>query len=92
MKTCNTIKAISLTLVLAIAASVSSCTSSKRTYDVIKETDIWYECSSFEVSDLYPAEEYEYYYFETVGADDGAVYIKVEAIKSFEGNYNETAL
>ena len=74
---------------LAIAASVSSCTSSKRTYDVIKETDTWYECSSFEVSDLYPAEEYEYYYFETVGADDGAVYIKVEAIKSFEGNYND---
>lgn len=89
MKINNSIKAVSLTLVLTIAASVSSCTASQRSYDVIKESDTWYECSSFEVSDLYPTEEYEYYYFETVGADDGAVYIMVEAVKKSEGNYSE---
>ena len=66
---------------------MTSCSSKKKEYEVIKESDPWYECSSFEISGLYPEDEYEYSEFETVGTTDDAIYIKAEAQKYFEGNY-----
>ena len=76
-------------MVLVFTASSASCSAKKREYRTIKDTDKWYECSSFDVSDLYDPAEYESCYFETVGATEDSVYIKAEAIKHIEGNYRE---
>ena len=89
MKTGFATKLISLSLVLAFTASSASCSSRKRSYRTIKDSDAWYECSSFDVSELYASEEYEYCYFETVGATEDTVYIKAEAVKHFDGDYRE---
>ena len=82
-----TTKLISLSMVLVFTASSASCSSKKREYRTIKDTDTWYECSSFDVSALYDPAEYEYCYFETVGATEDTVYIKTEAVKHFDGDY-----
>ena len=89
MKKGTATKLISLSLVLAFATSAASCSSRKREYRTIKDTDTWYECSSFEVSDLYPAEDYEYCYFETVGANEDNIYVMAEAVKHFDGDISK---
>ena len=68
---------------------MTSCSSKKREYEVIKESDPWYECSSFDISNLYPDDVYEYSDFETVGATADAIYIKAEAQKIFDGNIDD---
>ena len=89
MKTRKDLKLISSLLALLIALQITSCSSKKKEYEVIKESDPWYECSSFEISGLYPKDEYEYSDFETVGTTDNAIYIKANAQKYFEGNYKD---
>ena len=69
MKTRKDLKLISALLVMLIALSSSSCSSKKKTYEVIKETDPWYEVTSFETDNLYPSDKYEYSWFEIVGIE-----------------------
>lgn len=89
MKTRKDLQLISALLATLIALPVTSCSAKKRKYEVIKESDPWYECSSFDISNLYPDDVYEYSDFETVGATDDAIYIKAEAQKIFDGNIND---
>ena len=51
-------------MITLIALSSTSCASKKKTYEVIKEDDPWYEVTTFEVSDVYSSDIYEYCYFE----------------------------
>ena len=76
-------------MALLFALQITSCSSKNKGYEVIKESDPWYECTTFEVSDLYPESEYEYSNFETIGALDGAIYIKADAQKIFEGSFKD---
>ena len=87
MKTRKDLKLISALLVVLIALPSSSCSSKKKTYEVIKETDPWYEVSSFETTNLYPAEKYEYSWFEVIGATEDSVYLMAEAEKHYDGDY-----
>ena len=89
MKTGKDLKLISSLMALLFALQITSCSSKNKEYEVIKESDPWYECTTFEVSDLYPESEYEYSNFETIGALDGAIYIKAEAQKIFEGSFKD---
>ena len=89
MKTRKNLKLISVLMITLIALSSTSCASNKRKYEVIKETDLWYDVNSFEVSDLYPADQYNYAEFETIGATSDAVYVKVEAEKPYPGGYSK---
>lgn len=89
MKRINRNKLISLTLALLMTASVASCASNKKEYSTVKAEDPWYECTSFSVSDLYPAEEYEYVSFLTVGATEDTIYIMAVAEKHIEGNVRD---
>ena len=82
-------KTISTVTVMLIGASSFACSSGGREYEVIKESDPWYGCTSFEVADLYPSDLYDYVDYQTVGATDGSVYIRVEAEKRYEGDINE---
>ncbi len=79
MKTRKDIKFISALLVMFIALSSVSCASKKKNYEVIKETDPWYEVTSFETSDLYSSDVYDYCYLEKIGASEDSVYMKAEA-------------
>ena len=81
-------KLISISMAVLFAASSASCTSAKKEYDVIKDSDTWYECSSFEVSDLYPKDQYDYCTFDTVGSMDNAVYVMAMALRHFDGDYS----
>ena len=76
-------------MVLVFTASSVSCSSKKREYREIRADDTWYECSSFEVSDLYPSDVYEYCYFDTVGATEDSVFIKAEALKHSDADYSK---
>lgn len=89
MKTGKDLKLISSLMALLFALQMTSCSSKNKEYEVIKESDPWYECTTFEVSDLYPESEYEYSNFETIGALDGAIYIKADAQKIFEGSFKD---
>ena len=71
---------------MLITLSSTSCASKKRTYEVIKETDPWYEVTSFEASSVYSSEEYEYSYFEKIGASEDSVYIMAQAQKNYSGD------
>ena len=82
-------KILSLTMVLVFTASSASCSQKKREYRTIVGSDPWYECSSFEVSDLYPDDAYEFCNFETVGTSDDSVYIRAEALRLVTGDYKE---
>lgn len=82
-------KFISLSLALLMTASVASCASNKKEYSTVKADDPWYECSSFNVSDLYPAEEYEYVSFQTIGATEDKIYIMAAAEKHIEGSIRD---
>ncbi len=82
-------KLLSLSMVLVFAASSASCSSPKREYETIKDTDTWYECSSFNVSGFFPAEEYEYSDYESIGASDEFIYLTADLIRKFEGNFND---
>ncbi|MBR4913862.1 MAG: hypothetical protein IKZ42_01135 [Clostridiales bacterium] len=86
MKTRKDTKLISALLVMLITLSSTSCASKKRTYEVIKETDPWYEVTSFEASSVYSSEEYEYSYFEKIGASEDSVYIMAQAQKNYSGD------
>ena len=79
MKTRKDLQLISALLATLIALPVTSCSSKKREYEVIKESDPWYESTSFEISDYYPQDVYEYSDFMTVGTTDDAIYIRAEA-------------
>ena len=79
-------------MITLIALSSTSCASKKRTYEVIKETDPWYEVTTFEVADQFPSDVYDYSYYETVGATSDAVYIKVDAEKIYPGDYSKLEL
>ena len=74
---------------MLIALSSSSCSSKKKTYEVIKETDPWYEVTSFETDNLYPSDKYEYSWFEVVGATEDSVYLMAEASKHYDGDYKK---
>ena len=74
---------------MLIALSSSSCSSKKKKYEVIKETDPWYEVTSFETGDLYPSDKYEYSWFEVVGASEDSVYLMSEASKYYSGDYSK---
>ena len=74
---------------MLIALSSSSCSSKKKTYEVIKETDPWYEVTSFETDNLYPSDKYEYSWFEIVGASEDSVYLMAQASKHYDGDYNK---
>lgn len=84
MKTLNGKQLLSLTLAVLIAVPTISCSSKKKDYQVIKSDDTWYSCDKFYLDSLYPKDEYEYTYFETIGATDSSIFIKVEATKKFE--------
>lgn len=71
------------------ALSSVSCASKKKNYEVIKETDPWYEVTSFETSDLYSSDVYDYCYLEKIGASEDSVYMKAEAEKHFSGDYKK---
>ena len=86
MRKLHCTKIISSVLALAIVSSVSSCSSNKREYETVKDTDSWYECSSFEVLDLFPSELYDYTFFTTIGATDSSIFVKSEAQKKYEGD------
>ncbi len=79
-------KFISLTLAVSLAAPLASCASHKREYKTIKEDDKWYSCDSFEVSDLYPSDKYDYADFRTVGATEESVYVFVDSMRKIEGS------
>ena len=68
-------KLISLSMAVLITASSASCASNKKEYEKVKADTPWYECETFEVSDLYSSDVYEYAYFDTVGSTDDKVYI-----------------
>ena len=89
MKTRKDLKLISALLVMLIALSSSSCSSKKKSYEVIKETDPWYEVTSFETDNLYPSDKYEYSWFEIVGATEESVYLMAEASKRYDGDYKK---
>lgn len=89
MKTRKELKSISLLLVTLIALSSTSCASNKRKYEVIKETDPWYEVTSFVVENLYSEDVYESSYFETIGATKDSVYLMSSAQKYFSGSYKD---
>ena len=74
---------------MAILASASSCSSKKKKYEEIKADDTWYEYESFEISDLYSDEDYEYVSFSTVGAMNDTVYVSVDAERKYEGNIRD---
>lgn len=76
-------------MITLIALSSTSCASKKKTYEVIKEDDPWYEVTTFEVSDVYSSDIYEYCYFEKIGATEDSVYIMAEAEKYFSGDYKK---
>ena len=79
-------KFISLTLAVSLAAPLASCASQKKEYKTIKAEDKWYSCNSFEVSDLYPSDQYDYADFNTVGATDESVYVFVDSMRKIEGS------
>ena len=87
MKTRKDLKLISALLVLLIALPSSSCSSKKKKYEVIKETDPWFEVTSFETDNLYPSDKYEYSWFEVIGASEDSVYLMAEASKRYDGDY-----
>ena len=87
MKTRKDLKLISALLVLLFALPSSSCSSKKKTYEVIKESDPWYEVTSFETDTLYPSDKYEYSWFEVIGASEDSVYLMAEASKRYDGDY-----
>ena len=87
MKTRKCTKFISALLVVLIALPSSSCSSKKKKYEVIKETDPWFEVTSFETDTLYPSDKYEYSWFEVVGATEDSVYLMAEASKHYDGDY-----
>ena len=89
MKTRKDLKLISALLALLIALPASSCSSKKKKYEVIKETDPWFEVTSFETDKLYPSDKYEYSWFEVVGATEDSVYLMSEASKYYDGDYNK---
>ena len=89
MKTRKDLKLISSLLALLFALQITSCSSKKRQYEVIQESDTWYECSDFEISDLYPSDIYDYSDFETIGVMDGAIYIMANAQKHFDGSFKD---
>ena len=74
---------------MLIALSSTSCSSKKRKYEVIKETDPWYEVTSFEVSDIYSSDKYEYAYFEKIGASEDSVYVMSQAQKIYKGDFKK---
>ena len=79
-------KIISVTLAVSVVAPCASCTSHKKEYETVKADDKWYSCDSFEVSDLYPSDEYEYVDFNTVGATEESVYVFVDSMHKIEGS------
>ena len=79
-------KFISLSMALLFAASSASCSSKKHEDKIIKESDTWYGCNSFEISNLYPKDKYDYSEFETAGTIDDCIYMRVQAMKSYEGD------
>ena len=76
-------------MAVLFAASISACSSNKREYRVIKESDTWYDCNSFEVSNLYPDDLYDYSDFTSCGAVGDEIYIYVHAMKRYDGNYKD---
>lgn len=74
---------------MLIALSSTSCSSKKRKYEVIKETDPWFEVTSFEVSDIYSSDKYEYAYFEKIGASEDSVYVMSQAQKIYKGDFKK---
>ena len=89
MKRFNKNKFISITLALVMTAGVASCSSNNKEYSTVKEDDPWYECSSFNVSDLYPVEEYEYASFRTIGATEDIIYLMAIAERHIEGGIRD---
>ena len=89
MKKRKDLKLISSLLALLFALQITSCSSKKKQYEVIQESDTWYECSDFEISDLYPSDIYDYSEFETIGVMDGAIYIMANAQKHFDGSFKD---
>ena len=71
----------SILLSLSLLASVSSCASKGKEYEVIKADDPWYECERFMVSDMYSKNVYDFISFTTVGTYDNYVYVSVAASK-----------
>lgn len=76
-------------MALVFALPATSCSSKKNKYEVIKEDDPWYECTSFTVPDLYPETEYEYSEFKTIGATDDSIYVLSEAQKIINGKRSD---
>lgn len=90
MKTNASEKFISCLLVAALAASSASCSSGKRKYDTLKESDNWYGCSSFNVDDQFPGEDYNYVDYQPVGVIGDKVYILTGAEEYFTPSYDQT--
>ena len=86
MKTNALTKIISVTLAVSVVAPFASCNSHSKEYETIKAEDKWYGCDSFEVSDLYPSDEYEYVDFNTVGATGESVYVFANSMHRIEGS------
>lgn len=82
-------KILSLSMAVLFAASVSACSSHKRKNNVIDESDTWYDCNSFEVSNLYPDDIYDYSEFTSCGTVGEEIYIYVQAMKRYDGNYKD---
>ena len=89
MKRFDINKFISLTLAVLMTASVASCKSNKKEYSTIKADDPWYECSSFNISKLFPVDEYEYVSFRTIGANEDTIYVMAMTEKHIEGNIKD---
>ncbi len=71
-------------MAVLLAVSSSSCASNKKEYSTVKSDDKWYECSSFDVSDVFSSDEYEYVEYKTVGTTDDAVYMLAQGSRYFE--------
>ncbi|MBO4635655.1 MAG: hypothetical protein J5685_00775 [Clostridiales bacterium] len=86
MKKMRTIHVISAFLAAAVAAPLfCSCSSSKRTEEVISSSDPWYECEITDITEYYPKEEYSYVDYEMIGVMDDSVYVKVDSTRGTEG-------
>lgn len=77
-------KTISCLLATVFAASSASCSSNRKEYNTVKESDPWYECTSISIDDLYPVDKYRFVNYEPIGVSDGKIYILTQAEDYFD--------
>lgn len=88
MKKNTNTKIISCLLAAIFATSSASCSSNKKEYVTVKESDPWYECTTVSIDELYPADKYDYVYYDPIGTSDGKIYIMTQAEDFFEYSKN----